>query len=118
MRRAASSTGCGFGVARRTARIGDDDTYLLVPMDHGVSAGPLPGLVDPAITAGAVARGGATGVIVHKGLVPRVAAEARVAGARGVSVGRNIWQSPDPAAVMAEVRERFATAATPLAAGR
>jgi fructose-bisphosphate aldolase/2-amino-3,7-dideoxy-D-threo-hept-6-ulosonate synthase len=42
---------------------------LMVPMDHGVSAGPIEGIAEPAKTLAAVA-GSATCVTVHKGLVP------------------------------------------------
>ena len=42
---------------------------ILVPMDHGVSAGPIPGLIDLRETVDAVANGGANGVIMHKGMV-------------------------------------------------
>jgi fructose-bisphosphate aldolase/2-amino-3,7-dideoxy-D-threo-hept-6-ulosonate synthase len=42
---------------------------LMVPMDHGVSAGPIEGIAQPAKTLAAVA-GAATCVTVHKGLVP------------------------------------------------
>lgn len=44
----------------------------MVPMDHGVSIGPAPGITDPAATLAAVA-GGATCVTVHKGLWRHVA---------------------------------------------
>jgi len=66
------------GIALRLARIADElGNYLLVPMDHGVSVGPLAGLEDPAAAARKVCAGGASGVIVHKGLVRRVAPELR-----------------------------------------
>jgi predicted phospho-2-dehydro-3-deoxyheptonate aldolase len=42
---------------------------ILVPMDHGVSLGPVAGLIDVRATVDAVANGGANGVIMHKGLV-------------------------------------------------
>lgn len=42
---------------------------VVVPMDHGVSVGPMQGLEDPRATVAAVAKGGASVVILHKGLV-------------------------------------------------
>lgn len=42
---------------------------VLVPMDHGISVGPIDGLGDMKTTINAVAAGGANAVIVHKGLV-------------------------------------------------
>ncbi len=48
----------------------DDGNTLIVPMDHGVSLGPIEGLVDVAKTINEVAEGGANAVVVHKGIVP------------------------------------------------
>ena len=42
---------------------------IIVPLDHGVSSGPIAGLIDLRDTVDAVANGGANGVIVHKGVV-------------------------------------------------
>jgi class I fructose-bisphosphate aldolase len=42
---------------------------IVVPMDHGVSAGPLPGLIDMRETVSEMAEGGADAVLMHKGLV-------------------------------------------------
>ncbi len=42
--------------------------YIIVPMDHGVSVGPIPGLVDMRKIVNEVAEGGANAVLGHKGL--------------------------------------------------
>jgi fructose-bisphosphate aldolase / 2-amino-3,7-dideoxy-D-threo-hept-6-ulosonate synthase len=42
---------------------------VIVPMDHGVSMGPIGGIIDMAETIDEVASGGANAVIVHKGIV-------------------------------------------------
>ncbi|MEW5734431.1 MAG: 2-amino-3,7-dideoxy-D-threo-hept-6-ulosonate synthase [Thermodesulfobacteriota bacterium] len=42
---------------------------VIVPMDHGISVGPIPGLIDMKKAVDAVARGGANAVVEHKGLV-------------------------------------------------
>ncbi len=42
---------------------------LIVPMDHGISDGPIPGIVDIRETINSVALGGATAIVIHKGLV-------------------------------------------------
>jgi fructose-bisphosphate aldolase/2-amino-3,7-dideoxy-D-threo-hept-6-ulosonate synthase len=42
---------------------------VIVPMDHGVSMGPIDGLRDMAKTINAVAEGGANAVVLHKGVV-------------------------------------------------
>jgi class I fructose-bisphosphate aldolase len=43
---------------------------VIVPMDHGVSMGPIPGIIDVRDSIDKVANGGANAVIIHKGLVP------------------------------------------------
>lgn len=42
---------------------------IIVPLDHGVTVGPLSGLVDMRQTLSRIANGGANAVIMHKGLV-------------------------------------------------
>ena len=44
---------------------------VIVPMDHGVSAGPIPGIANIRETMGQAADGGADAVVMHKGLVAR-----------------------------------------------
>ncbi|RLI80070.1 fructose-bisphosphate aldolase [Archaeoglobales archaeon] len=43
---------------------------VIIPMDHGVSMGPIEGLTDMPKIINAVAEGGANAVVVHKGIVP------------------------------------------------
>ncbi len=54
----------------RMERIMDRNTgkTIIVPMDHGVTQGPIPGLIDPGRTIDLVAEGGANAVIGHLGL--------------------------------------------------
>lgn len=40
---------------------------VIVPMDHGVTAGPIAGLTRLEATIRAVARGGANAIVIHKG---------------------------------------------------
>ncbi len=42
---------------------------VIVPLDHGVSVGPIPGLEDMAKTINEIADGGANAVLMHKGIV-------------------------------------------------
>ncbi|MBA2841212.1 fructose-bisphosphate aldolase/2-amino-3,7-dideoxy-D-threo-hept-6-ulosonate synthase [Methanococcus maripaludis] len=55
----------------RLERIFDkrSEKTVIIPMDHGVSSGPLDGIKDMRITTNAVADGGANAVLGHKGLV-------------------------------------------------
>ena len=43
---------------------------VIVPVDHGITMGPVSGLVDMKTTIAQVSEGGATGVVMHKGVVP------------------------------------------------
>lgn len=58
------------GKAIRMERIMNRNTgkTVIVPMDHGVTAGPIEGLIDMSKTVNAVAEGGADAVIGHLGL--------------------------------------------------
>ncbi|QTA87735.1 2-amino-3,7-dideoxy-D-threo-hept-6-ulosonate synthase [Desulfonema magnum] len=42
---------------------------VIVPMDHGISVGPIPGLTDMKTTIQNIADGGANAIVEHKGLV-------------------------------------------------
>jgi predicted phospho-2-dehydro-3-deoxyheptonate aldolase len=42
---------------------------VIVPMDHGVTVGPIEGLIDMKKTVNAIASGGANAIVVHKGIV-------------------------------------------------
>lgn len=42
---------------------------VIVPLDHGVSVGPIPGIIQMKEAMGQVADGGANAVVVHKGIV-------------------------------------------------
>jgi len=61
-----------FGKNIRTERIMDrkSGNAVIVPMDHGISIGPVGGLTDMKRTVNAVSEGGATAVLMQKGLIP------------------------------------------------
>ncbi|MCX6349219.1 MAG: 2-amino-3,7-dideoxy-D-threo-hept-6-ulosonate synthase [Candidatus Aureabacteria bacterium] len=69
---------------------------IIVPMDHGLTQGPIAGLIDMARTVDLVVNGGANAIIIHKGLVK--------AGHRGsgkdvgliVHLSASTSLSPDP----------------------
>ena len=61
-----------LGKPIRLERIFNRNTHrtIIVPLDHGVSVGPIFGLVDLRDTVNKVAEGGANAVLMHKG-IPR-----------------------------------------------
>lgn len=60
-----------IGKIIRMERIINRETgrMVIVPMDHGVSIGPVPGLLDMTKIIDQVATGGANAVLIHKGIV-------------------------------------------------
>ena len=55
----------------RMERIMDRESgkTVIVPMDHGVTIGPIVGLINMQETINAVAMGGTNAIVIHKGLV-------------------------------------------------
>ncbi|RQH03063.1 2-amino-3,7-dideoxy-D-threo-hept-6-ulosonate synthase [Natrarchaeobius oligotrophus] len=60
------------GTQARLERIGTDGSYVIVPMDHGITMGAVRGLKDIESTIDGVTRGGADAVLTQKGIAPRV----------------------------------------------
>ena len=62
-----------FGKHIRMERIIDrkSGNAVVVPMDHGISVGPINGLTDMKGTINNVVEGGATAVLMHKGIIAR-----------------------------------------------
>jgi fructose-bisphosphate aldolase/2-amino-3,7-dideoxy-D-threo-hept-6-ulosonate synthase len=60
------------GKHARLTRIGTDDRYVIVPMDHGITMGAVKGLKDIESTIDAVTRGGADAVLTQRGIADRV----------------------------------------------
>ncbi|MFP8954227.1 2-amino-3,7-dideoxy-D-threo-hept-6-ulosonate synthase [Natrialbaceae archaeon A-arb3/5] len=60
------------GTDARLDRIGTDDSYVIVPMDHGITLGAVDGLKEIESTIDAITRGGADAVLTQKGIAPRV----------------------------------------------
>jgi fructose-bisphosphate aldolase / 2-amino-3,7-dideoxy-D-threo-hept-6-ulosonate synthase len=60
------------GKQLRLRRLRDAATghFVILPMDHGVSVGPIAGIEDIGAAVAKAARGGATSIAVQKGLVP------------------------------------------------
>ena len=60
-----------IGKAIRLERIIDRNSgrTVIVPMDHGVTMGPIPGLQNMKVTVDKVVEGGANAIIIHKGIV-------------------------------------------------
>jgi predicted phospho-2-dehydro-3-deoxyheptonate aldolase len=87
-----------IGKQIRIERIVNRDTRrtVVVPMDHGTTIGPIPGLENMRDTVGKVVSGGANAILMHKGMV--------TAGHRGggrdigliIHLSAGTTLSPDP----------------------
>jgi len=87
-----------IGKAIRMERIVDRNSgrTVIIPMDHGITLGPIPGLQDMKTTVAKVVEGGANAIILHKGIVR---AGHRGAGADVgliVHLSGSTSMSPDP----------------------
>ncbi|ELY42985.1 2-amino-3,7-dideoxy-D-threo-hept-6-ulosonate synthase [Natronorubrum tibetense] len=60
------------GIDARLDRIGTNDSYVIIPMDHGITMGAVQGLKDIESTIDGVTSGGADAVLTQKGIAPRV----------------------------------------------
>lgn len=56
----------------RLDRISTDGRYVVIPMDHGITMGPVSGLKEIEETIDKVTRGGADAVLTQRGIAPRV----------------------------------------------
>ncbi len=48
------------------------DQLFILPLDHGITIGPVPGLADIRDTVQAAIEGGIDAVVIHKGIVERI----------------------------------------------
>ena len=61
------------GKTRRLKRImQQDNRTVIVPMDHGVTIGPIQGITNMQQTINQLIKGGVDAVLVHKGIAKRV----------------------------------------------
>ncbi|MHC1591020.1 MAG: 2-amino-3,7-dideoxy-D-threo-hept-6-ulosonate synthase [Candidatus Helarchaeales archaeon] len=60
---------CLNGKQIRLSRILDDGKAIIIPMDHGVTLGPIPGIIDINVAVSKVVDGGATAILLHKGMI-------------------------------------------------
>jgi len=73
-----------YGKSLRLSRIMNVDTgrTCIVPMDHGVTLGPIDGIRDYAGTITQVVSGGADALVLHKGLLKSVTSHSQLSKGR------------------------------------
>jgi fructose-bisphosphate aldolase, class I len=100
------------GKTLRMRRIGREGLYLSIPMDHGVSVGPIAGIEQPTTTIREVDQGGASMIVLHKGLVRSyAAAEARAGLMVHISSSTDKAQDGNDKRLVASVEEVLRTGA-------
>jgi len=97
------------GKALRMRRIMDVKTgkTVIVPMDHGVSLGPVKGINTITESIRKVAEGGATCIVVHKGIASILSKD--IIGNMGlilhVSASTSLWNEPNRKAIVSNVMD-------------
>jgi predicted phospho-2-dehydro-3-deoxyheptonate aldolase len=93
----------------RLARLSDYESgkFIIVPMDHGGTAGPIEGLMNIPEAVENVAKGGATAVVLHKGMA--TVGLAKLGGQIGfiqhLSGSTKLGPSPDKKVLISSVEE-------------
>lgn len=82
------------GKKLRLHRLGREGLHVIIALDHGVSVGPLRGLENMAGLIRDVAAGGATGVVLHKGLAKALVQSETTIGAL-LHVSASTDKAPD-----------------------
>jgi fructose-bisphosphate aldolase/2-amino-3,7-dideoxy-D-threo-hept-6-ulosonate synthase len=99
----------GTGKTLRLGRLLDKKTHraVIVPMDHGVSSGPIQGIADIHNTMDMVAEGGATAVVVHKGILQSLPhpVDPRMGVIVHLSASTGLGKSPEKKSLVASVEE-------------
>jgi predicted phospho-2-dehydro-3-deoxyheptonate aldolase len=87
-----------LGKTIRLKRIFDkkSENTVIVPMDHGISLGPVKGIADIRSTVEKLAEGGASAVVVHKGLVPYLGPAVGSPLGLIIHISASTSMSPDP----------------------
>ena len=94
-----------FGKQIRLSRITSNNRMLCIPMDHGISIGPVKGLDTIHATINSVAESGATAILVHKGIVKSLAEPPPTGVIVHLSASTDIGLSPNRKMQVSSVEE-------------
>ena len=89
----------------RLGRIMREGKMLCIPMDHGISNGPIEGLEDPHGTIYGCEDGGLTSVIVNKGIIKTMPRPAKVGILVHFSSSTSLSMSPNRKMLTGSVEE-------------
>lgn len=86
-------------------RITSSGRMVCVPMDHGVSSGPIRGLEDPEGIIRKIEQGGATSVLAHKGIFKSLSAPPKIGIIVHITGSTEIGPSPNRKMQVGSVEE-------------
>lgn len=93
------------GKSIRLTRITEREKMLCIPMDHSMTDGPVKGLEDPELMIRAVAKGGATAFLAHKGILKALESPPKIGMILHLSASTSLGPSPHGKVLVATVRE-------------
>ena len=94
-----------WGKRVRLRRITRNGRMLCVPMDHGVTSGPIKGIGDISETVRKLERGGVTAVILHKGMIKSLPDAVDAGIIMHASASTSLASSPNLKVQVATVEE-------------
>jgi fructose-bisphosphate aldolase / 2-amino-3,7-dideoxy-D-threo-hept-6-ulosonate synthase len=93
------------GKSVRISRITHRKRMLCIPMDHSITSGPIRGLEEPELMVTAVARGGATAFLAHRGVLKALKAPPRIGMILHLSANTSFGPSPNRKVLISSVEE-------------
>jgi len=92
-------------VKKDMSRILKNGKAVIIPMDHGVSAGPIEGLADMNKSVEDMDKGGATAVLLHTGIIKSLTYKPKCGTILHVSAGTDIQRDKTRKVVVASVKD-------------
>jgi predicted phospho-2-dehydro-3-deoxyheptonate aldolase len=89
----------------RMNRIMERDKAVIIPMDHGTSEGPISGLENMNKTVPDIVNGGATAILVHKGILKSLNQVPNCGVILHMSASTKLSSDPDHKVLVASVEE-------------
>ncbi|QQG48527.1 MAG: class I fructose-bisphosphate aldolase family protein [archaeon] len=93
------------GKALRLSRTTSNGRMLCIPMDHSLTNGPIPGLEYPDEVVKAVAHGGATSVLAHKGFLRSLKEPPLIGTILHLSASTGMGPTPNRKVIVSSVQE-------------
>ncbi len=93
------------GKTIRMSRILESGRAVIVPMDHGVSEGPIEGLTDMGRMVSLVEKGGASAVLLHKGVVKSLTVPPKCGVIMHLSAGTKLGMDKNRKVVVSTVEQ-------------